>query len=206
MRCRGFHDLAGGLCAWLAGIAFGTIWYGSSGGVGATTAIFYGNSRRCPMQTQDGNSNVPPLISARSDEMLTNSETGQSAQVELPGMPSNDAAQLRNATVQTAREAEVAAAIRLLRLKLDLSLYDPSQPDHGRSAARNALIAVIEFLPVLFPDMATLPLALQDLLPGASRPGSWHGDTAAETCRFTKVAVNASAIASMCASSPSNPV
>jgi hypothetical protein len=70
------------------------------------------------------------------------------------------------------------AAIRLLRLRLDLPAYDPSQPDNGRSSARNALIAVIEFLSVLFPDLATLPLSLQELLQGLVDLEQGRGDAA----------------------------
>lgn len=43
------------------------------------------------------------------------------------------------------------------------SEYDPNQPDHGRSSARTALVGVMNFLAVLFPQLDTLPLALQDL-------------------------------------------
>jgi hypothetical protein len=65
----------------------------------------------------------------------------------------------------TTREAEISAAIQQLWMKLQMAGgYNPAATDHGRSSARIALIAVLEFLAVLFPDTPTLPLALQDLL------------------------------------------
>jgi hypothetical protein len=66
-----------------------------------------------------------------------------------------------------ARAAEVTAAIQQLWMKLQMaSAYNPAEPDHGRSSARIALIGMLEFLSVLFPDTPTLPIALQDLLQG----------------------------------------
>jgi hypothetical protein len=68
---------------------------------------------------------------------------------------------------QNDRGAEIAAAIQNLWMTLQLtSEYDPNQPDHGRSSARIALVGVMNFLAVLFPQLDTLPLALQDLLQG----------------------------------------
>jgi len=68
-------------------------------------------------------------------------------------------------TTPTAREAEIGSAIQELWTKLQMAGgYNPAAADHGRSSARIALIAVLEFLAVLFPDTPTLPLALQDLL------------------------------------------
>ena len=68
-------------------------------------------------------------------------------------------------TTPTAREAEITSAIQQLWMKLQMAGgYNPAAADHGRSSARIALIAVVEFLAVLFPDTPTLPLALQDLL------------------------------------------
>ena len=68
---------------------------------------------------------------------------------------------------QNDRGPEIAAAFQNLWMMLQLaSEYDPNQPDHGRSSARIALIGVMNFLAVLFPQLDTLPLALQDLLQG----------------------------------------
>jgi hypothetical protein len=68
-------------------------------------------------------------------------------------------------TTLTAREVEISSAIQQLQMKLQIAAgYNPAAADHGRSSARIALIAVLEFLAVLFPDTPTLPLALQDLL------------------------------------------
>jgi hypothetical protein len=65
----------------------------------------------------------------------------------------------------TSREKEVSTAIQRLGMKLQIaSAYDPTAVDHGRSSARIALGAVLEFLSVLFPHTPTLPIALQDLL------------------------------------------
>jgi hypothetical protein len=67
----------------------------------------------------------------------------------------------------SAREAELAAAIQQFWIRLQIaSLYDPAAQDSGRSSARIALIAVMEFLAVLYPKLSPLPLALQDLLQG----------------------------------------
>jgi hypothetical protein len=68
-------------------------------------------------------------------------------------------------TTPTAREVEISSAIQELQMKLQIAGgYDPTAADHGRSSARIALIGVLEFLAVLFPETPTLPLALQDLL------------------------------------------
>jgi len=65
------------------------------------------------------------------------------------------------------REAELAAAIQQFWIRLQIaSSYDPAAQDSGRSSARVALIAVMEFLAVLYPKLSPLPLALQDLLQG----------------------------------------
>jgi hypothetical protein len=65
------------------------------------------------------------------------------------------------------REAEIAAAIQQFWIRLQIaSSYDPAARDSGRSSARIALIAVMEFLAVLYPKLSPLPLALQDLLQG----------------------------------------
>jgi hypothetical protein len=65
------------------------------------------------------------------------------------------------------REAELAAAIQQFWIRLQIaSSYDPASQDSGRSSARVALIAVMEFLAVLYPKLSPLPLALQDLLQG----------------------------------------
>ena len=67
----------------------------------------------------------------------------------------------------TSRSDRVTAAILELWRKLQIaSAYSPAQPDHGRGCARIALIGVLEFLSVLYPDTPTLPLVLQDLLQG----------------------------------------
>jgi hypothetical protein len=67
----------------------------------------------------------------------------------------------------TDRQAEVAAAIQRLWIRMQMaSSYDPAAPDSGRSSARFALIAVMDFLAVLYPTLSPLPLALQDLLQG----------------------------------------
>jgi hypothetical protein len=67
----------------------------------------------------------------------------------------------------TAREAEVAAAIQEFWIRLQMaSSYDPTAQDSGRSSARIALTAVLEFLAVLYPKLSPLPLSLQDLLQG----------------------------------------
>jgi hypothetical protein len=67
--------------------------------------------------------------------------------------------------VPTSREMEVSTAIQRLWMKLQIaSAYDPTAVDHGRSSARIALGAILEFLSVLFPDTPTLPIALQDVL------------------------------------------
>jgi hypothetical protein len=65
----------------------------------------------------------------------------------------------------SSRETDVRAAIQRLWMKLQIaSAYDPTAIDHGRSSARIALVAILEFLSVLFPDTPALPIALQDLL------------------------------------------
>jgi len=67
----------------------------------------------------------------------------------------------------TSRPEELEAAILELWRKLQIAdEYNPTLPDHGRSSARIALIGVLEFLAVLFPDRPSLPVALQDLLQG----------------------------------------
>jgi hypothetical protein len=66
-----------------------------------------------------------------------------------------------------ARDVELAAAIQELWIRLQMaSSYDPAAQDSGRSSAAIALIGVVEFLPVLYPKLSPLPLALQDLLQG----------------------------------------
>lgn len=71
------------------------------------------------------------------------------------------------ANAPTSRQLELMAAIQVLHRKLQIaSAYNTAAPDHGRSSARIALLGVLEFLSVLFPDAPTLPLALQDLLQG----------------------------------------
>jgi len=62
------------------------------------------------------------------------------------------------------RTDELSAAMQLLSLAV--GSYDPNRPDHGRSGVRNALIAVIQLLAVLFPNKPTLPLSLNHLLYG----------------------------------------
>jgi len=62
------------------------------------------------------------------------------------------------------RTGELSAAMQLLSLAV--GSYDPNRPDHGRSGVRNALIAVIQLLAVLFPNKPTLPLSLNHLLYG----------------------------------------
>jgi hypothetical protein len=75
----------------------------------------------------------------------------------------NDPIDPKNAP--TSREIEVSTAIQRLSMKLQIaSAYDPAAVDHGRSSARIALGAILEFLSVLFPDTPALPIALQDLL------------------------------------------
>jgi hypothetical protein len=67
----------------------------------------------------------------------------------------------------SAREAELAVAIQQFWTRLQMaSAYDPASQDAGRSSARIALIAVMDFLAVLYPKLSPLPLALQDLLQG----------------------------------------
>jgi len=67
----------------------------------------------------------------------------------------------------TSRSDQVTAAIQELWRKLQIaSAYSPTQPDRGRSSVRIALIGVLEFLSILFPDAPTLPVGLQDLLQG----------------------------------------
>jgi len=61
----------------------------------------------------------------------------------------------------------MTTAIKLLWMKLQMASDDSlAEADHGRSNAKIALIGVLEFLSVLFPDTPTLPTALQDLLQG----------------------------------------
>ena len=67
----------------------------------------------------------------------------------------------------SAREAELVVAIQEFWTRLQMaSAYDPASQDAGRSSARIALIAVMDFLAVLYPKLSPLPLALQDLLQG----------------------------------------
>lgn len=62
------------------------------------------------------------------------------------------------------RETQLNAALQFFSLAVQS--YDPNRPDHGRSGARNTLVAVIQLLAVLFPNTPALPIALQDLLQG----------------------------------------
>ena len=82
----------------------------------------------------------------------------------IAGIPAgNDPIDPKNAP--TSQEMEVSTAIQRLWMKLQIaSAYDPTAADHGRSSARIALGAILEFLSVLFPDTPALPIALQDLL------------------------------------------
>jgi hypothetical protein len=61
---------------------------------------------------------------------------------------------------------QIAAAIQQLWRKLQVAsaAYDPVDTDHGRASAGFALIAVLEFLSVLFPQTPTLPRPLEVLL------------------------------------------
>jgi hypothetical protein len=104
--------------------------------------------------------------SAQGVATQTNSLSAPKADIQTPmagARAENNPINPQNAP--NSREIEVRAAIQRLWMKLQIaSAYDPTAADHGRSSARIALGAILEFLSVLFPDTPTLPIALQDLL------------------------------------------
>ena len=110
---------------------------------------------------QKANETESPQGESRSAESRTEASRPEKPMVQSP------IAEGHSQEHQSGRQAELTAAFQQLGVMLQLaSEYDPNQPDHGRSSARIALIGVMNFLAVLFPQLDTLPLALQDLLQG----------------------------------------
>ena len=89
----------------------------------------------------------------------TRIETGSGAATSPTKSPGADA-------LIPAREVELGTALRTLSLKLQIAAaaYDPADTDHGRASAGFALIAVLEFLAVLFSQTPTLSIPLEVLL------------------------------------------
>jgi hypothetical protein len=96
---------------------------------------------------------------------MTNNETNQKSNPGTRPASSPTANPNPNGPIP-ARQLYIAAAIQQLWRKLQVAsaAYDPADTDHGRASAGFSLIAVLEFLSVLFPQTPTLPSPLEVLL------------------------------------------
>jgi hypothetical protein len=121
------------------------------------------------------NSKFHPKTESQGYFSQTNSTGTLSAETQIESLkavakdshPAGTQAPAQEVQSQNSRATEVTVAIQTLWMKLQMaSAYNPTEADPGRSSARIALIGLLEFLSVLFPDTPTLPIALQDLLQG----------------------------------------